>query len=299
MAKKQAKKETLPAPRARSGPAPTKLFKELRDLIQTTRAGVAQAVNSALVLLYWQVGKRIRTEILESRRAAYGEEIVSTLSRQLSEEFGNGYSRPNLFRMVRFAEFFPDGEIVSTLSRQLGWSHFVEILQLKDPLQRDFYAEMCRIERWSVRTLRKKIGGMLFERTALSRKPKLLFQSAPGAEAGGNCGPEADRPPAAGFHPPPALSPGETGEPGGGTGASTMFQSAPGAEAGGNSRPPKIESGRRFQSAPGAEAGGNLGQPTITVQRYSFNPPPALRPGETASLDQGPHLGHVSIRPRR
>jgi DUF1016 N-terminal domain len=173
MAKKQAKKETLPAPRTRSGPAPTKLFKELRDLIQSTRAGVAQAVNSALVLLYWQVGKRIQNEILESRRAAYGEEIVSTLSRQLSEEFGNGYSRPNLFRMVRFAEFFPDGEIVSTLSRQLGWSHFVEILQVKDSLQRDFYAEMCRIERWSVRTLRAKIGGMLFERTALSRQPIL------------------------------------------------------------------------------------------------------------------------------
>ena len=66
----------------------------------------------------------------------------------------------------------PDREIVSTLSRQLSWSHFVEILQLKDPLQRDFYAEMCRIERWSVRTLRAKIGGMLFERTALSKKPE-------------------------------------------------------------------------------------------------------------------------------
>jgi predicted nuclease of restriction endonuclease-like (RecB) superfamily len=53
----------------------------------------------------------------------------------------------------------------------LGWSHFVEIIPLKDELQRDFYAEMCRVERWSVRTLRQKIGGMLFERTALSRKP--------------------------------------------------------------------------------------------------------------------------------
>jgi len=63
------------------------------------------------LLLYWQVGERIRTEILESKRAAYGEEIVSTLSRQLSAEFGNGYSRPNLFRMVRFAEVFPEGEI--------------------------------------------------------------------------------------------------------------------------------------------------------------------------------------------
>jgi hypothetical protein len=152
------------------------LINDLRNLIQSTRTGLAQAVNSALVLLYWQVGERIRTSILESKRAAYGEEIVSTLSRQLGAEFGNGYSRPNLFRMLRFAEVFPDAEIVSTLSRQLSWSHFVEILQLKDPLQRDFYAEMCRIERWSVRTLRSKIGGMLFERTALSRKPQLLVE---------------------------------------------------------------------------------------------------------------------------
>ena len=109
-------------------------------------------------------------------RLAYGEQIVSTLSKQLAAEFGNGYSRPNLFRMIKFAELFTDREIVSTLSRQLGWSHFVEILQQKDPLQRDFYAEMCRIERWSVRTLRTKIGGMLFERTALSKKPEILVK---------------------------------------------------------------------------------------------------------------------------
>jgi hypothetical protein len=159
MAKKQAKKETLPAPRARSGAAPTKLFKELRDLIQSTRAGVAQAVNSALVLLYWQVGHRIRSEILESRRAEYGEQVVPTLATQLALEFGQGFAEKNLRRMIQLAEVFPDREIVVTLSRQLGWSHFLAILPLKDPLQRDFYAEMCRIERWSVRTLRAKIGG--------------------------------------------------------------------------------------------------------------------------------------------
>jgi hypothetical protein len=137
---------------------------------------VAYAVNSTLVLHYWQVSRRIREEILNSRRAAYGERIVSTVSRQLIAEFGGGYSRPNLFRMIKFAESFPDAEIVSTLSRQLSWSHFIEILQLKDPLQRDFYAEMCRIERWGVRMLRAKIGGMLFERTALSRKPEELIK---------------------------------------------------------------------------------------------------------------------------
>ena len=170
------KKRSLTRSAQRSETAPAKLLNELRDLIQSTRSGVAQAVNSALVLLYWQVGNRIRTETLKSERAAYGEQIVVTLSRQLAAEFGNGYSRPNLFRMIRFAELFADREIVSTLSRQLSWSHFVEILQLKDPLQRDFYAEMCRMERWSVRTLRAKISGMLFERTALSKKPEILVK---------------------------------------------------------------------------------------------------------------------------
>ncbi len=78
--------------------------------------------------------------------------------------------------MLHFAEAFPDAEIVSTLSRQLAWSHFLEIIYLKDDLKRDFYAEMCRLERWSVRTLRQRIGSMLFERTALSHKPNDLIQ---------------------------------------------------------------------------------------------------------------------------
>jgi predicted nuclease of restriction endonuclease-like (RecB) superfamily len=152
------------------------LFEDLRSLIIEARQDVARQVNSALVLLYWRVGKRIRQDILEEKRAEYGGEILSTLSRKLVAEFGNGFSLPNLFRMVRFAEVFPNEEIVSTLSRQLGWSHFVEIIPLKDELQRDFYAEMCRIERWSVRTLRQKISGMLFERTALSKKPTELVK---------------------------------------------------------------------------------------------------------------------------
>lgn len=75
---------------------------------------------------------------------------------------------------MRFAEQFPDVEIVATLSHQLSWSHFVELIKLGDPLQREFYTELCRLERWSVRTLHAKVRGMLFERTALSRKPEEL-----------------------------------------------------------------------------------------------------------------------------
>jgi predicted nuclease of restriction endonuclease-like (RecB) superfamily len=147
------------------------LFHDLRSLIIEAHQDVARSVNSALVMLYWRVGQRIRKDILREQRADYGEKIVSTLSTQLVKEFGTGFAEKNLRRMVQFAEVFPDEQIIVTLSRQLGWSHFVAIMPLDDNLKRDFYAEMCRIERWSVRTLRQKISGMLFERTALSKKP--------------------------------------------------------------------------------------------------------------------------------
>jgi predicted nuclease of restriction endonuclease-like (RecB) superfamily len=90
----------------------------------------------------------------------------------LEQEYGRGYAEKNLRRMVQFAEVFPDREIVVSMIRQLTWTHFIALIPLDKPLQREFYAEMCRVERWSVSTLRKKIGGMLFERTALSRKPE-------------------------------------------------------------------------------------------------------------------------------
>jgi predicted nuclease of restriction endonuclease-like (RecB) superfamily len=178
MAKRKSSRKVASLPvNARAVPAsPEALLDDLRSLIQQAREGVAQAVNSALVLLYWQVGHRIRTEILKSARAAYGEEIVPTLSAQLTLEFGRGFMEKSLRRMIQFAEVFPDQQIVAALSRQLGWSHFVEIIPLPIDLQRDFYAEMCRIERWSVRTLRGRIQSMLFERTALASKPAELVR---------------------------------------------------------------------------------------------------------------------------
>ena len=152
------------------------LLQDVRELILTARQGVARGVNAALVMLHWQIGHRVHRDILHEKRAGYGNEIVSTLSRQLSAEFGRGFAEKNLRRMLQFAEEFPDEKIVATLSRELGWSHFVELLPLKQPLQRDFYAELCRIENWSVRMLRQKIDGMLYERTALSKKTDKLIE---------------------------------------------------------------------------------------------------------------------------
>jgi hypothetical protein len=155
---------------------PAALTVEIRQLIEAARRQMAQAVNAGLTMLYWQIGTRIRKDILRNHRAEYGAEIVATLPRQLVPEFGRGFGEKNLRRMVQFAEVFPNAEIVATLRRQLGWSHFKEIIPLKDELKRDFYAEMCRIERWSVRMLRQKMDGMLYERTALSKKPERLIR---------------------------------------------------------------------------------------------------------------------------
>lgn len=156
---------------------PRRLADDIRRLIVDARAHVAASANATLTLLYWHIGKRIGDEVLKGARADYGQEILATLSQELTAEFGNGYSYSALTRMVKFAEVFPDQKIVATLSQTLGWSHFCELLPLGKPLQRDFYAEMCRVERWSVRTLREKIGGMLYERTALSRKPAELARA--------------------------------------------------------------------------------------------------------------------------
>jgi len=153
------------------------LVHDLRTMIEQARQTVAIAINSSLTALNWKIGHRIRSEILQEKRADYGKEIVATVSRQLAIEYGHGFAEKSLRRMLQFTEAFPDEQIIASLMRQLSWSHFVELIPLKDPLKRDFYAEMCRIEKWNVRTLRQKIGSMLYERTALSKKPELVAQA--------------------------------------------------------------------------------------------------------------------------
>ncbi len=129
------------------------------------------AVNVELTLLFWRIGHRIHKEVLAGQRAGYGEEILPNLAEQLTLSYGRSFADKNPRRMVQFAVNYPDEPIVVTLSRQLSWSHFVTLLPLKDPLQRDYYAHMASAEHWSVRTLRERIDSMLYERTALSRKP--------------------------------------------------------------------------------------------------------------------------------
>ncbi len=156
---------------------PASLVHDIRALIEQARTHVARVVNSGLAALYWQIGGRIHQEILKGERAEYGKKIVATLSPQLKKDYGAGFNKENLHRMVKFRQAFPNVNIVATLSPQLSWSHFVILLPMKDSLKRDFYAEMCRIENWDVRTLRVKIDSMLFERTALSKKPEKVIRN--------------------------------------------------------------------------------------------------------------------------
>ena len=148
----------------------TALLGDVRSLIEASRQRVATTVNTELALLYWQIGTRIRQDVLRDERAEYGKQVVEGLAARLTEEFGPGFTKANIRHMLRFAEAFPEREIVYTLCRQLSWSHFRVLVYLDDPLKREFYGELCRVERWSVRTLRDRVRSMPYERTALSRK---------------------------------------------------------------------------------------------------------------------------------
>jgi len=152
------------------------LTADIGEMIRTARQHVSQIVNASLTLLHWRIGTRIRSEVLREERAEYGGLIIEVLSKELSAEFGRGFGRRNLFHMVRFAEVFPNLELVQSLIDRLGWTHFLHIISIDDPLKREFYTEMCRAERWTTRTLAHKIQSMLYERTALSKKPEQLIR---------------------------------------------------------------------------------------------------------------------------
>lgn len=143
------------------------LHEELSRLIAASRQRLAVQVNSELTLLYWALGSRLSKEVLGGERAAYGARVLEQLGLRLCADFGRGFEARNLRRMVQFAQLFPDLEIVSTLSRELGWSHLKELLTLKDDAARHYYARVAGEERWSVRELRQRIAAKTYERTAL------------------------------------------------------------------------------------------------------------------------------------
>ncbi len=159
--------------------APTEyrtLYSAIRQLIAEARSRVVKQVNQTLTVTYWQIGKQIQSQVLDNNRAEYGKQTMQQLSQQLSAEFGKGFTYSSLTRMVKFYLAFPDEKIVATLSQQLSWSHFVELIKLDNDIQRDFYASMSQHEGWSVRILRERINGMLFERSAIAKQPEKVIR---------------------------------------------------------------------------------------------------------------------------
>lgn len=153
-------------------PESRKLLQSIISLIDTARTNVALAVNRELTLLYWNIGKQINEDILKNSRADYGKTIVLELSKELTTQFGAGFSKRNLHNFIKFSEMYTDGKIVQTLSAQLSWSHIYSLIYIKEEIKREFYTQMSIYERWSVRTLQNRMESMLFERTAISKKPE-------------------------------------------------------------------------------------------------------------------------------
>ena len=155
---------------------PDNLFGEIKDLIQSAKQRAAVAVNAELTLLYWQVGQRINTEVLKGERADYGKEIITELAKKLTTSFGRGWSNKQLHHCLRFAETFPDPEIVSAVRRQLSWTHIKALIYIEDDLKREFYYLMAAQDGWSTRTLLDRMGSQMYERTMLSRKPEKTIE---------------------------------------------------------------------------------------------------------------------------
>lgn len=159
------------------GLVPAGLINDLRQIIDSARSRVAATANYELTAMYWHIGNRINSEVLGNERAEYGKQIVSQVVTQLQEEYGTkGFEERTVRRMMKFAQLFPDFQIVSPLVSKLSWSHFLIVMPIKDELQREFYLTMAANERWSKRTLQAKIDGMLYERTAIATKPEELIK---------------------------------------------------------------------------------------------------------------------------
>ena len=148
------------------------LLKSIISLIENARKNTAIKINSELTMLYWNIGKKINDGILEKKRADYGKKVLKNLSIELTKRYGKGFTIRNLQFFVKFSELYPEDTIVYSLSTQLTWTHLRYLVHVTDEIKREFYIQMCIHERWSVRTLLDRIDSMLYERTAISKKPE-------------------------------------------------------------------------------------------------------------------------------
>jgi hypothetical protein len=155
----------------------TRLYQDIKTLIEQSRQRSASAINAEISLLYWNVGKRIKVDILKDERAEYGKGILDGLSAKLMEEYGRGWSHKQLRHCIQLATIFPNKKIFSAVRRKLSWTNLKTIIYIDEPLKRDFYIEMYTIEYWNPRILQDRIDSMLFERTTVNKIPNDVIKN--------------------------------------------------------------------------------------------------------------------------
>ncbi|KAA6339352.1 hypothetical protein EZS27_012712 [termite gut metagenome] len=143
----------------------------IENLIEQKGRNVAVFLNAEVSRLYWSIGNYIIIEMQYETYSQHGHQILATVSQQLTEKFGKGYTYSALTRMIKVAEAYNEA-MFATVSQTLSWSHFIELVSIEDSTKRMFYQQMCIAEKWSIRTLRQKEDVMLFERTAIAAKPE-------------------------------------------------------------------------------------------------------------------------------
>ena len=153
------------------------IFFRISEFIEQARKKVAATIDQEMILLYWNIGKTIKEEIIKSERAEYGKQIVQSLSALLTHKYGRGYSSQNLWYMIQLYENYQILQSLLGEFKGLTWTHIINILPIKDKLKRKFYSTLCLKERWSTRTLQNRINSLLYERTGLSHLPKKTIEN--------------------------------------------------------------------------------------------------------------------------
>ncbi len=143
------------------------IFQRIKAVLTQARAQAWQAVNTAMVTSYWEIGRIIVEEEQGGEtRADYGKRLIKGLSQRLSAEYGKGFDHSNLWNMRGFYIAYPK---IDAVRRELTWTHYRLLLRVEKPEARAFYEVEAVKARWSTRELERQINSLLFERLALSR----------------------------------------------------------------------------------------------------------------------------------
>jgi len=152
------------------------IYQRIKEVLTNARSRAWQAVNTAMVASYWEIGRIIIEEEQKGKaRAEYGEYILANLAKKLTKDFGKGFDESNLRYIRKFYMVFP---IRDAVRHKLSWTHYRLLLKVEKPDARSFYETECVNSRWSTRELERQISSLLFERLALSRDKKGVMELA-------------------------------------------------------------------------------------------------------------------------